>query len=255
MPTRQFEHEFEFDTGAHVPVHAAADAAVAAVPPPRFSTFLSLNVPTPQPTSSSTRPTLGPSLARTPVPTCGQRPRRNPRLRLCRCPRCDRLNRPRCCQRHCHRPSPRCISPPRLHRNRRPCRRPTELFSYTCSDPAAELRPRSKTHARSLAGAYFAATARSNRSSDASAVARADALPDARANGYTNARTDHRHLRQSLDRCRRQSLHRCRRPYHMLPPQHRLRPPPCRFPRRNRLLSPRPNQGHCLCRSRRLRQR
>jgi len=178
MPTRQFEHEFEFDTGAHVPVHAAADAAVAAVPPPRFSTFLSLNVPTPQPMSSSTRPTLGPSLARTPVPTCGQRPRRNPRLRLCRRPRCDRLNRPRCCQRHCHRPSPRCISPPRLHRNRRPCRRPTELFSYTCSDPAAELRPRSKTHARSLAGAYFAATARSNRSSDASAVARADALPD-----------------------------------------------------------------------------
>jgi len=255
MPTRQFEHEFEFDTGAHVPVHAAADAAVAAVPPPRFSTFLSLNVPTPQPMSSSTRPTLGPSLARTPVPTCGQRPRRNPRLRLCRRPRCDRLNRPRCCQRHCHRPSPRCISPPRLHRNRRPCRRPTELFSYTCSDPAAELRPRSKTHARSLAGAYFAAIARSNRSSDASAVARADALPDARANGYTNARTDLRRLRQSLDRCRRQSLHRCRRPYHMLPPQHRLRPPPCRFPRRNRLLSPRPNQGHCLCRSRRLRRR
>jgi hypothetical protein len=159
MPTRQFEHEFEFDTGAHVPVHAAADAAVAAVPLPRFSTFLSLNVPTPQPTSSSTRPTLGPSLARTPVPTCGQRPRRNPRLRLLRCPRCNRLNCPRCCQRHCHRPSPRCISPPRLrlrlHRNRRPCRRPTELFSCTCSDPAAELRPRSKTHARSLAGAYL----------------------------------------------------------------------------------------------------
>ena len=72
---RQFEYEFDFDTGAHVPVHAAADAAVAAVPPPRFSTSLSFNVPTPQPTSSLTRSTLGPSLARTPVPTCGQRRR------------------------------------------------------------------------------------------------------------------------------------------------------------------------------------
>jgi hypothetical protein len=59
--TRQFEYAFEFDTGSYVPVHAAADAAVAAVPPPRFSTSLSINVPTPQPTSSPTRYTLRPS--------------------------------------------------------------------------------------------------------------------------------------------------------------------------------------------------
>ena len=71
----------------------------------------------------------------------------------------------------------------RLHRNRRLCRRSTELFSYTCFDPTAEHRPQSKAHARSLAGAYFAAIARSNRGADAGAVARAYTLPDARANG------------------------------------------------------------------------
>jgi hypothetical protein len=37
---------------------------------------------TPQQTSSPARSTLGPSLARNPVPTCGQRPRRSPRLRF-----------------------------------------------------------------------------------------------------------------------------------------------------------------------------
>jgi hypothetical protein len=90
--TRQFEYEFDLDTGAHFPVHAAADTVVAAVPPPRFSTPLSINVPTPQPTSSPTLFTLGFSLARNPVPTCGQRPRRSPRMRPRRCLRCTRLN-------------------------------------------------------------------------------------------------------------------------------------------------------------------
>jgi hypothetical protein len=134
---------------------------------------------------------LGPSLARTPGPTYGQRPRRSPRLRPRRCHRCNRLNCPRCCQRHCHRPSPRCIPPLRLrlrlHRNRRPCRGSTELFSYTCFDPAAEHRPQSKAHARPLAGAYFAAIARSNRSADAGAVARADALRCPPANSSTSS--------------------------------------------------------------------